>query len=61
MAGMMNDLGDDEKVEVVVEEIEVTDSEEEEEEVEEEEVKRMIFLLNFIRSVDCSNFKIFKK
>jgi len=37
MAGMMNDLGDDEKVEVVVEEIEVTDSEEEEE-VEEEEV-----------------------
>lgn len=36
MAVLMNEVGEDEKVEIVVEEVEVTDSEEEEEEDEEE-------------------------
>ena len=37
MAVMMNEVGEDEKVEFVVEEVEVTDSEEEEEEEDEDE------------------------
>jgi hypothetical protein len=37
MAIMMNEVGEDEKVEFVVEEVEVTDSEEEEEEEDEDE------------------------
>lgn len=37
MAVMMNEVGEDEKVEFVVEEVEVTDSEEEEEEDEDDE------------------------
>lgn len=37
MAVLMNEVGEDEKVEIVVEEVEVTDSEGEEEEEEEEE------------------------
>ena len=37
MAILMNEVGEDEKVEFVVEEVEVTDSEEEDEEEDEEE------------------------
>lgn len=37
MAVLMNEVGEDEKVEFVVEEVEVTDSEEEDEEEEDEE------------------------